>query len=199
MLNNFLIELCKRTLEEEIEELVPKIKESYEELSEYENETNQQILNRCEVIAMTTTGAAKYKSLLNKIKSDVIVVEEAAQILEAHLITSMNSDTKHMILIGDHQQLRPVVNNMEMQQKYNLDISMFERLINNGFSREMLLVQRRMRPEISEVVRKIYPDVVDHPSVTGRPNVRGMGTTNYFFFNHNFPEEVMSSVQSKTN
>lgn len=199
LLNLYLVELAKRTLATEVQDMVPRIKNSYENLSKMEDATNRRILNTCDIIAMTTTGAAKFKTMLSTVKSEVLVVEEAAQILEAHLITSLNPHTKQLILIGDHQQLRPSVNNMEMQTNYNLDISLFERLINNGFQNEMLLIQRRMRPEISEVVRKIYPKVTDHASVLTKPNVRGLGQENYFFFNHDFPEEMMKNVLSKTN
>jgi hypothetical protein len=45
-----------------------------------------------DVIAMTTTGAAKYKKLLQKISSKIMVVEEAAEILESHIFTSLNPD-----------------------------------------------------------------------------------------------------------
>ncbi len=40
---------------------------------------------------MTTTGAAKYKSVLRGVKSKIMIVEEAAEILESHLFTSINS------------------------------------------------------------------------------------------------------------
>lgn len=41
LLNNYLIELSKRTLETLIEEMVPVIKRSYEDLKELENQTNK--------------------------------------------------------------------------------------------------------------------------------------------------------------
>ena len=44
-----------------------------------------------DIIAMTTTGAAKYKSVLSKVKSKIMIVEEAAEILESHLFTSINN------------------------------------------------------------------------------------------------------------
>ena len=87
---------------------------------------------------MTTTGAAKFKALLSEIHSEIMIVEEAAQILEAHMATSLTPSIKHLILIGDHEQLRPNVNTMDLSEKYKLDISMFERLINNGFKNVML-------------------------------------------------------------
>ena len=82
---------------------------------------------------MTTTGAAKYKKILQQISSKIMVVEEAAEILESHIFTSLNPDIQQLVLIGDHQQLRPSLNAFELAEYYNLDLSMFERLINNNF------------------------------------------------------------------
>ena len=111
-----------------------------------------EILQKMDVIAMTTTGAAKYKRVLQQIKAKIMVVEEAAEILESHIFTSLNPDIEQLILIGDHQQLRPNLNSYELAEYYNLDLSMFERLINNNFEYAKLSQQRRMRPEISEII-----------------------------------------------
>lgn len=59
-----------------------------------------------QVIGMTTTGAAKYRSVLQEVKPPVVIVEEAAEVLEAHTITTLSNACKHLILIGDHQQVR---------------------------------------------------------------------------------------------
>lgn len=59
---------------------------------------------------MTTTGAAKYRSVLQDVKPPVVIVEEAAEVLEAHTITTLTSACKHLILIGDHQQVRSGTN-----------------------------------------------------------------------------------------
>lgn len=93
------------------------------------------MLQQQEIVAMTTTGAAKYKSILTRLKSSIMVVEEAAEILESHIITSMNPGIQQLVLIGDHQQLRPSLNVFELSTKYKLDVSMFERLINNNFAK----------------------------------------------------------------
>lgn len=45
-----------------------------------------------DIIAMTTTGAAKYKNVLRGINSKIVIVEEAAEILESHLFTSINNN-----------------------------------------------------------------------------------------------------------
>lgn len=56
---------------------------------------------------MTTTGAARLQTTLQALKNQIVIVEEAAEVLESHIITSLTSHCSHLILIGDHQQLRP--------------------------------------------------------------------------------------------
>jgi len=41
----------------------------------------------------------------------VLLVEEAGQVLEAHILGSLVPSIEHLILIGDPQQLRPTLNN----------------------------------------------------------------------------------------
>lgn len=54
---------------------------------------------------MTTTGAAKYRSALQEVRPPLVIVEEAAEVLEAHTITTLSKACQHLILIGDHQQV----------------------------------------------------------------------------------------------
>ena len=55
---------------------------------------------------MTTTGAAKYQSLVRRLGCRIIVMEEAAEVLEAHVLASLGDSAEQLLLIGDHQQLR---------------------------------------------------------------------------------------------
>ena len=41
--------------------------------------------------------------------SQIIICEEAAEVLEAHVLASLSPQTEQLILIGDHDQLRPKV------------------------------------------------------------------------------------------
>lgn len=84
-----------------------------------------------------------------------MIVEEAAEVLEAHIITSLTPSVEHLVLIGDHFQLPPKVEVYELQKEsgrgYNLNMSMFERLVEAGAVQHVTLQQqRRMRPEIAE-------------------------------------------------
>jgi hypothetical protein len=47
-------------------------------MEHYENEKNKIILQTSDVVAMTTTGAAKHKKLLNNVSAKIMIVEEAA-------------------------------------------------------------------------------------------------------------------------
>ena len=58
---------------------------------------------------MTTTGAAIHQRLLNKLEAPVVLVEEAAEILESNLLATLTPHVKHLVLLGDHKQLRPNV------------------------------------------------------------------------------------------
>uniref|UniRef100_A0A915EMN9 DNA2/NAM7 helicase helicase domain-containing protein n=1 Tax=Ditylenchus dipsaci TaxID=166011 RepID=A0A915EMN9_9BILA len=82
---------------------------------------------------MTTTGAAMHQAALRALKPRIVIVEEAAEVLEAHLLASLTVACEHCILIGDHKQLRPNPAVYELAKKYNLEISLFERLINNNY------------------------------------------------------------------
>ena len=146
-------------------------------------------LESAAVIGMTTTGAAKNSKLLSKLKPRVIIVEEASEVLEAHILTSLCSSVEHLIMIGDHQQLRPSNAVFSLAKLYNLDLSLFERLVNNGVQLVTLNCQHRMRPEISEVMKIIYPVLTDHELVKKYESVRGV-TKNTFFISHDHLEDA---------
>lgn len=114
---------------------------------------------------MTTTGCAKHADLLKNTNFPIVVIEEAAEVFEAHIITSLSKKTEHLVLIGDHQQLKPNPAVYELERNYNLSMSMFERLIKNDFPYDTLQIQRRMRKEISEITRLLYPQLQDGPNV----------------------------------
>jgi len=48
------------------------------------------------------------------------------------------------IFTGDHQQLRPNIAVYELERKYNLNISLFERMVNNNLSCHRLLVSQNL-------------------------------------------------------
>ncbi|CUA71425.1 NFX1-type zinc finger-containing protein 1 [Mus musculus] [Rhizoctonia solani] len=163
-------------------------KQSFEEIKE-QGKVN--ILRRSHIIGCTTTGAAKVVSLLSGVEPKVMIVEEAGQVLESHILASLVESVQHVIMIGDPLQLRPSVNSYKLATHnphtghiWRFDQSMMERLSSAGFPMSQIDVQRRMRPEVSVLIRKsLYPDLKDHELVTEYPDVRGMHK-NVFFVSH---------------
>ena len=51
----------------------------------------------------TTTAAAKYGALLRNALPEVVIVEEAGEILESHVLTALSERTRRLVLIGDHK------------------------------------------------------------------------------------------------
>ncbi|RYP80552.1 hypothetical protein DL769_002400 [Monosporascus sp. CRB-8-3] len=156
------------------------------------------VLRSKRVIACTTTAAAKYVQILNSARPGVVLVEEAGEILESHILTALGSDSKQLILIGDHKQLRPKVNfalSVEKGDGYDLNLSLFERLVVRGYPHHTLLQQHRMRPELANFVRELtYPNLVDASSTKSRPNIKGL-QDNIIFLNHAHNEEQMQNVR----
>ena len=157
-----------------------------------------EVLRKAYVIGMTTTCAAKYRSILKEIRPRIVIVEEAAEVLEAHIIASLTPGCQHLILIGDHQQLRPTPAVHDLAKRYKLDVSLFERMVNVGIQCEMLNVQHRMRPEIAALMKHIYDDLENHESVEEYEDIKGM-KKNMFFINHNYMEDSCNQSHSHVN
>lgn len=161
----------------------------------------EETLKRKRIIACTTTAAAKYFQALVLAEPSVIIVEEAGEVLESHLLTAMTSDTKKLVMIGDHKQLRPKIKNhalsVESGHGFNLNMSLFERLVLRGFPHSALSEQHRMRPEISRLVRSLaYPNISDSPKTHNRPHLKGF-QSDVVFVDHNELEKELANYAEK--
>jgi hypothetical protein len=150
------------------------------------------VIKNKRIVACTTAGAAKYAEDMQNAAPGIVLVEEAGEILESHILTALTPQTKQLILIGDHKQLRPKVNNyaltVEKGEGFDLNVSLFERLVLAGVPHTTLSKQHRMRPEISALVRSLtYPELEDAEKTRGRPNLRGF-QDNIIFVSHSRPE-----------
>ncbi len=67
------------------------------------------MLRRVDVIGMTITCASRMLTVLQGVRCPVVVVEEAAEVLEPHLVSTLSQATQALLLIGDDKQLRPKV------------------------------------------------------------------------------------------
>ncbi|KAM7184845.1 P-loop containing nucleoside triphosphate hydrolase protein [Naviculisporaceae sp. PSN 640] len=151
-----------------------------------------------DIIGCTTTGLTKYRGLVAALRPTSLLIEEAAETREANITAAIYPTVQQLILVGDHQQLAPRCDIRWLgEEPYNLNVSMFQRMVNLEMPFVMLSQQRRMKPEIRRIVSPFYPDLVDHPEVllkSKRPDVPGMGGRNCWYFDHSWPEATNSEM-----
>ncbi|KAL9044740.1 MAG: hypothetical protein Q9214_002142, partial [Letrouitia sp. 1 TL-2023] len=160
-----------------------------------------------QIIGVTTTACAQEWSMLEGLNLSTVICEEAGEITEAQTLTTLLPSIKHAIFIGDPDQLRPQVNQpslsiaTETGRLYRLDESLFERMVSplspevHTLPYSTLSVQRRMHPDIADLMRATeYPFLEDHAS-TARPPVAGM-VHRTFWFDHQYPEDRLETVAS---
>ncbi|KAG0698145.1 hypothetical protein DFH29DRAFT_943008 [Suillus ampliporus] len=198
-LHNFWVDKMRIELAEtqkgEFERLRELHKNILQECNEGKEEVRRNLLRNIDIIGCTTTGAAKLATLLKGLSPRVLLVEEAGQVLEAHILGSLVPSIEHLILIGDPLQLRPTLNNFSLSMDsqrgrdlYKFDMSLMERLSSSGLAMSRIDVQRRMRPAISSLIRNtLYPRLEDHELVRDYPPVRGIAK-NVFFVTHSHRE-----------
>lgn len=58
----------------------------------------------------TTTRAARDQRLFEALRVEVVVVEEAGEIVEAMTLPCLLPSVQHVVAIGDHVQLKYVLN-----------------------------------------------------------------------------------------
>ena len=133
------------------------------------------VLRNAKIVGMTTTGAAIHQQLLNELKAPVVFVEEAAEVLESNLLATLTPHVKHLILIGDHMQLKPKVGSamffiftlllcffhIQVSCNHlakNFDKSLFQRLVESGYPYTLLMNQSRMRPEMVALYSHQYKE-----------------------------------------
>ena len=177
---------------EELQEQLQAMHKLQEQLRSLRNSSAEAVIGASRIVGCTTTGAALYKELLvGPGAPSVVLVEEAAEILEAHVLTSLSPNTQHLIMIGDHKQLRPKVESYELSVQagrgHTLNVSLFERLVLAGFPHATLAVQHRMHPDVSALIRHTYPSLIDAPKVKDQPPVLGVASR-VVFIDHREPE-----------
>ncbi len=116
------------------------------EIREIERWTVGQIVDGAQVVLTTNTGAAD--SILAEREFDLVVLDEAAQSIEASSWVPLLK-AKRAVLAGDHRQLPPTVVSRQAARD-GLDETLFDRLASqySDDAMRMLTVQYRMHERI---------------------------------------------------
>lgn len=132
-----------QSLKESVGELSAKDESRYEKLS---REAENLILSKAEVICCTCSVAASPKFRSYKFRH--VLIDEATQAMEPECLIPIVLGCKQLILVGDHQQLGPVVLDRKAAAA-GLSQSLFERLISLNYHPIRLTIQYRMHPALA--------------------------------------------------
>lgn len=95
-----VVDQARQSIAEKVAETENELGIAQKELRNVMQYNDGLILKGCQVVGLTTTGAAKYNNLLRMMKSKIVIVEEAAEVFEAHIVTCITENCEQLILIG---------------------------------------------------------------------------------------------------
>ncbi|KAG7844705.1 hypothetical protein KL919_003748 [Ogataea angusta] len=113
------------------------------------------LMDKCQVICCTCVGAGDRR--LAKRKFRTVLIDESTQASEPECLIPIVKGANQVILVGDHQQLGPVILSRKAGDA-GLRQSLFERLIYLGHMPIRLEVQYRMHPCLSEFSSNVFYD-----------------------------------------
>mmetsp|Transcript_30765 Transcript_30765/g.45241 ORF Transcript_30765/g.45241 Transcript_30765/m.45241 type:complete len:667 (-) Transcript_30765:1377-3377(-) len=187
-----------------LDDATTKIKEIqaiFDELAEFRpiellrsqsQRTDYLLTKQARIVAMTCTHAAIARARLVELgfHYDNVIVEEAGQMLDIETFvplliqggesddssSSSNSRLKRVCLIGDHNQLPPVVKNISFSKFSHYDQSLFARLIKLGVPSIELNKQGRARADIARLYSWRYDDLGDLDHVAKKEEFKKANT-----------------------
>ncbi|KAJ2804181.1 hypothetical protein H4R20_002608 [Coemansia guatemalensis] len=180
---------CFRYIETIFDELADI--QPFELLRGHSERSNYLLTNQARIVAMTCTHAALKRGELQRLgfRYDTVVMEEAAQVLDIEslipltlqrrpkqttdnsmdIVGSSRRRLKRLVMIGDHNQLPPVIKNTGLRSYANMEQSLFTRLLRLNVPYIELNMQARARPQLASLYRFRYRDLGDLlPNVSER-------------------------------
>ena len=111
----------------------------------------ESILLKSNVLCTTLNSSGSEKLRRVKVSYEYLIIDEACQSVEPSNLIPLCHNVKKLILVGDHMQLPATVFCPKAADiLYNR--SLFERLIDNHYSRNILTVQYRMQAKICKFI-----------------------------------------------
>ncbi|CAB4425091.1 unnamed protein product [Rhizophagus irregularis] len=163
----------------------------------------REILQTADVILCTCVGAGDPR--LSKFKFRTVLIDEATQATEPECMIPLVLGCKQAVLVGDHQQLGPVIMNKKAARA-GLCQSLFERLVILGIRPIRLQVQYRMHPCLSEFPSNMFYEGSLQNGVTTQDRLKKnvdfpwpAPETPMFFHSNLGQEEISSSGTSYLN
>ncbi|KAF7311201.1 Regulator of nonsense transcripts 1 [Mycena kentingensis (nom. inval.)] len=203
-------QVANSTTHVELQKLI-MLKNEQGELSSNDERKYKTLIRQCEkeilaaadVICCTCVGAGDPR--LSKLKFRTVLIDEATQAAEPECMIPLVLGCKQVVLVGDHQQLGPVIMNKKAARA-GLTQSLFERLVVLGNRPIRLQVQYRMHPCLSEFPSNMFYEGTLQNGVTAPERLRKnvdfpwpVPDTPMFFYQNLGQEEISSSGTSFLN
>ena len=139
--------------------------------AEIERKHHQQaVLDESHVICATLSGSGHEMFQNLNIEFETVIIDEAAQCVEASALIPLKYGCAKCILVGDPKQLPPTVLSKVAASEYQYEQSLFVRMQTNHPGNVHLLdTQYRMHPEISRFPSETFYDgqLLDGPDMGG--------------------------------
>lgn len=139
-------------LKKEVGELSHSDEKSYLDLY---RKKEKNVLQNADIICCTCAGSGDWR--LDNLNFCAVLIDESTQASEPETLIPITRGTKRVVLVGDHQQLGPVILNQQAANA-GLKQSLFERLIFLNHKPIRLEVQYRMHPCLSEFPSNMFYD-----------------------------------------
>lgn len=108
MLDKWASQIDQEEIAAQIVDIHVEHQKAVSELKEARQAIDARCLSGVQVIGATTTACATNWDLLKRLDLEVVICEEAGQVMEAHSICTLFKSIEHAIFIGDPLQLRYV-------------------------------------------------------------------------------------------
>ncbi|OCT46083.1 Intron-binding protein aquarius [Cladophialophora carrionii] len=153
----------------------------FEILRSSRDQANHLLVSEARIIAMTSTHAAMRRSEIAELgfHYDTLIMEEAAQIteIESFIPCAMQMPDvktgelplKRIVLVGDHLQNSPIIQDLALRQYANFEQSLFLRLVRLGVPTVHLDQQGRCRPSIAQLFSWRYNNLGNLPHLLSQP------------------------------
>ncbi|KAL4086276.1 hypothetical protein PRIC1_014404 [Phytophthora ramorum] len=128
-----------------LESLVAKHRSTFPTVKQ----ARQAIIKNAQIVFCTLSGAGSVAMCEFAQDFDALIIDEAAQAVEASTLIPFKFRPHRVVLVGDHRQLPATVISKKLVSM-GYDRSLQQRLVENGSPVLLLTKQYRMHPEIAE-------------------------------------------------
>jgi hypothetical protein len=107
----------KNKIDQKLAHALSSYTNSRKQLHDITTELDLRVLHQANIIDVTTSGLARNLKLLWGVSAKVLICEEAGEVLEAHMLTTLLPSVEHCLRIGDHQKLCPQIQRFDLSSE----------------------------------------------------------------------------------